>query len=157
MDAPQPPAGVHRDLPGTPLDLLAAMESPRLLLAMGLNALGIHQQIAWRGGPSFLASAGLVDQPVDLRPHPSPVHPPEMIVDGLVGREIFGQLRPLAARLDNVEHRVDDRTPRVPILRPARIRPRHQRFDQQPLLIAQIRRIPPSLAPLAPPKDQALF
>ena len=41
-------AGVHRDLPGTPFDLLAAMESPRLPLAMGLNALGIHQQIAWR-------------------------------------------------------------------------------------------------------------
>lgn len=124
-----------------PRDLLAATDPVRLPFAMDLLALGIDPQRARRGGPPFLSRlVSLTGRSVRAHIPRRSILRKQVIVDGLVQPEFFGQQCPMAARLHHVEHRIDDRPPR------------RQRSDQLPLVITQIRCLPPSLGSLALPK-----
>ena len=94
-----------------------------------------------------LAEAHLpVEGQQELLPDATLLHSSEVIIDGLPWRKMRRQHPPLAAGLVDIHDGIDDLALGVLAHRSTRIRTLGPRFNQGPLLIGQIRRIPRTLA-----------
>ena len=98
---------------------------------------------AWLSDRFF--SRQFVEREGDLLPHAPCPHPGEVVEDGLVRREIIRKQMPLAPGFGDVKNGVDDHAHVVAPHRTARVGPPGERFDERPLFVRQVRRIPLNL------------
>jgi len=101
------PQGVHQEMPFAPADLLARIVAAQPALFGRLDALAIHNRRARLrvspGGAAYRRPQRIV------HPLPGSIPPPgpDVPVDGLPGRIIFGQHSPGAAAAEQVQDAVD--------------------------------------------------
>jgi site-specific DNA recombinase len=132
---------VHDDMPFPTVDVLGVVAAPLLTAGTGVDRLAVDTggrpgMVRLLGGPG-LAAEPVVDGVQDAPATPSVEVPP----DGALGREVLGQIPPLAAGSEDVEDGVEDVAHVGGTRPPAGWGGREVGLDQGPLLVGEVTRV----------------
>jgi len=107
-DGEQQPERIDQNVSFTPFDTLAAIEAAWSADVARLDGLAVddgQRRARVTTGSLSNETAQVVDNPGE---HVARDPAPEVVIDGLPGRERVGEVSPLAARFREVEQRVED-------------------------------------------------
>jgi site-specific DNA recombinase len=136
------PFGVHEDVALPAPNLLAAVKAPLLAAHPGgLGRLAVHDPRARFGISAEPLPQAAAQDAVQSFPNPVEPPPPEVVKDGLPGREVLRQHPPLAAALEEVEDGVEDLARAAEPRSAALLRGWEKRLQQTPLVVSKVARI----------------
>lgn len=98
---------VDQDVAFASVDFLTRIVTPLVAGLGALDALAVNDRSAGLRFSSFDQAEMFSQMGVNLAPQASTLPEPEVVIDRAPRSEVFGQVPPLAARLDQVEHRVE--------------------------------------------------
>src|SRR5215204_554527 len=146
-----PPIRVDHDLSFAPLDLLASIVAPRAAALGGLNALAVEHSSTRRSLASDPLPVGHDEQVVHRLEQAGIPPRAKPSVHGRARRQIGRKQPPRNAAAQYIEDRVHNLAQRPFPWPPSRERLRHERLDQSPLRVGQIRFVTQPVAAMLPP------
>ena len=122
-------------------ELLGTVVAPAAPDARRLDRLAVEDTRARLGLPSLAPPLPLSE--AGIEPIPGAIEPkePEVVIDGLSGRELAGEEPPLTAGAEEVKDRVTDGAQRPLPRSPAGFRRWEQRREDRPFGVGQVGRI----------------
>src|SRR3712207_2535517 len=139
VDRQRQSQGIDEQVAFPPLDALVGIVAADASGFLdGLNALCVHDRRRPVRMPAHAPSLRHPECHEGTVPHAAEAEAPEVVVDGLPGREITGKIAPRASRTQEIEDGFEDPAERVPRASPARHGRRQVTLQAFPFRIGQV-------------------